>query len=105
MVFGRGAFCTRGSRNIGGKVVVTHIGAQRSDGFEKDAAVADRTNANFLQVLLREARKDPLIYLILAECRLILFEAKPPQPTSDVHGGAPVNLALHDPPGETCCLG
>jgi hypothetical protein len=30
-----------------------------------------------------------------------LFEAKPPQPTSDVHGGAPVRAALHDPPGET----
>jgi hypothetical protein len=34
-----------------------------------------------------------------------LFEAKPPQPTSDIHGVAPVRLALHDPPAETACLG
>jgi hypothetical protein len=34
-----------------------------------------------------------------------LFEAKPPQPTSDVHGGAPVRLALYDLPAETACLG
>ena len=25
--------------------------------------------------------------------------------TSDVHDGAPVRLPLHDPPGETDCLG
>ena len=25
--------------------------------------------------------------------------------TSDVHGSAPVRLALHDPPAETACLG
>jgi hypothetical protein len=36
--------------------------------------MTNRTNADFLQVLLREARKDPFVYLILAECRLIAFE-------------------------------
>jgi hypothetical protein len=29
---------------------------------------------------MRQARKDRLVYLILAECRLILSEAKAPQP-------------------------
>jgi len=32
---------------------------------------------------------NPCSGLILPECRLLLFEAKPPQPTSEVPGGAP----------------
>ena len=42
--------------------------------------MANRTNADFFQVLLRQARKDPFIYLVVAECRLILPEAQAPQP-------------------------
>jgi hypothetical protein len=45
-----------------------------------------------------QARQDRVVDLILAECSLILFEAKPSQPTSDFHGGATVRLVLHDPP-------
>ena len=67
--------------------------------------MSDKSDTKILQVLGRQARQDRVVDLILAECGLILFEAKPPQPTSDVHGGAPVRLALHDPPGETDCLG
>jgi hypothetical protein len=62
-------------------------------------------DAKLLQGLVRQARENRLVYLVLAECRLILFEAKPPQPTSDVHGTAPVRLALHDPPVATSSLG
>jgi hypothetical protein len=32
--------------------------------------VTDGTNANFLQVLLRQAAEDPFVNLILSECRL-----------------------------------
>jgi hypothetical protein len=46
-------------------------------------------DAKLLQVLFREARKNRLVYLVLAECRLILPEAKAPQPDHDVHNGAP----------------
>ena len=46
-------------------------------------------DAKVLQVLCRQARKDRLVYLILAERRLILSEAKAPQPDHDVHDGAP----------------
>jgi hypothetical protein len=67
--------------------------------------VPNHADAQVLQVLRRQVGQDLLADLILAECRLILFEAKPPQPTSDVHGGAPVRAALHDPPDETACLG
>jgi hypothetical protein len=54
------------------------IGAQSSDSFEDYPAITNRTNADFLQVLLREAREDPIAYLVLAECRLVSFEAKAP---------------------------
>ncbi len=49
--------------------------------------MTDRTNADFLQVLLREAREDPFVNLVLAEGPLVSFEAKAPQPKQDVHGG------------------
>lgn len=51
--------------------------------------MTDGTNADFLQVLLREAPEDPLVYLVVAERRLVSFEAQAPQPNHDVHDGAP----------------
>jgi hypothetical protein len=50
--------------------------------------MAQRCDAKLLQVLCRQARQDRLVYLILAEYRLILPEAKAPQPDHDVHDGA-----------------
>jgi hypothetical protein len=41
-----------------------------------------------LKGLVRQARKDRLVYLILAECRLLLPEAQTPQPGHNVHDGA-----------------
>src|SRR4029077_13625777 len=67
--------------------------------------MSDKSDAKILQVLSRQPRQDRVVDLILAEGRLILFETKLPQPTSDVHGGTLVRLPLHDPPGETACLG
>ena len=51
--------------------------------------MSDKSDTKILQVLRRQTRQDRVVDLILAECCLILFEAKPPQPISDVHGGAP----------------
>ena len=45
-------------------------------------------DAKLLQVLVREAREDRLVYLILAEGRLVLPEAQAPQPDHNVHDGA-----------------
>ena len=45
-------------------------------------------DAKLLQGLVRQARKDRLVNLVLAECRLILPEAQAPQPDHNVHGGA-----------------
>ena len=38
--------------------------------------------------------KDRLVYLVLAECRLILSEAQAPQPDHDVHDGGHNGLPL-----------
>ena len=46
-------------------------------------------DAKLLQVLFRQARKYRLVYVILAEGRLVLPEAKAPQPDHNVHEGAP----------------
>ena len=53
------------------------------------ATVPKRRDAKLLQVLVRQARKNRLVYLIFAECRLILPEAQAPQPDHNVHSGAP----------------
>jgi hypothetical protein len=37
---------------------------------------------------VRQARKNRLVYFILAECRLILPEGQAPQPDHDVHDSA-----------------
>jgi hypothetical protein len=39
-------------------------------------------DAELLQVLVREARKNRLVYLVLAEGRLVLPKAKAPQQTT-----------------------
>jgi hypothetical protein len=42
---------------------------------EKSAVVPERRDAQFLQVLCRQGQEDRLVYLILAEDRLVLCEA------------------------------
>src|SRR5262249_31983180 len=50
--------------------------------------MTDCCDAKLLQRLVRQARQDRLIYLVLAERCLVLSEAKAPQPDHDVHDGA-----------------
>jgi hypothetical protein len=50
----------------------------------------DNSDTKVLQVLRCQAWQDRFVDLIFAECGLILFEAKLPQPTSEVHDGTPV---------------
>jgi hypothetical protein len=42
-------------------------------------------DADLLQRLVREARKNRLVYLVLAERRLVTFKAEAAQPTPEVH--------------------
>src|ERR1700719_2080468 len=48
----------------------------------------DCCDPKLLQGLVRQTRKDRLVYFILAECRLILPEAQAQQPDHNVHDGA-----------------
>jgi hypothetical protein len=41
------------------------------------------------EMIFREVGQYALVYLVLAEYRLILFETKAPQPAHDVHNSAP----------------
>ena len=68
---------------------------QSSDSIEQLQSVPDCRDAKLLQGLVRQARKDRLVYLILAECRLILPEAQAPQPDHDVHDGRPQSGVAH----------
>ena len=47
-----------------------------------------RGDAKLLQVLVRQARQNRLVYVILAEDRLVLSEAQAPQPDHNVHSDA-----------------
>jgi len=48
----------------------------------------DTDNAHLLQVLLRQACQDLFVDFVLAESRLVLFEAEAPQPAPDVNSHA-----------------
>ena len=58
-------------------------------------AVPNRGDAKLLQGLVRQARKNRLIYVILAECRLVFPETQAPQPDHHVHNSAPTPGLLH----------
>ena len=53
------------------------------------AAMPERRYAKLLQILLRQARKNRLVYFILAKRGLVLPEAQAPQPDHDVHDRRP----------------
>ena len=94
-IFGSDVRDTGRGRHVSGGRVAAGIAAQHSDSFQEYPPVTDRTNADFLQVFLRETREDPLVYLVVAERRLVSFEAQAPQPNQDVHGGAPPQAHLN----------
>ena len=49
--------------------------------------MADRGDAEILQILGGQCRQYGAIDIIAAENRLVLFEPEPPQPPRDVHAG------------------
>jgi hypothetical protein len=56
-------------------------------GIEQLTTVSNDIDTKVLQVLGCDSRQDRLVYLVLAESRLIPFEAQAPQPIPDIHGG------------------
>jgi hypothetical protein len=65
--------------------------------------MTDDADAQILQVFRRQARKNRLVNLVLAERSLILSEAKAPQPDHDVHDGGLPLPSTHDRPNEKGC--
>jgi len=54
------------------------VESQGFDGVEQLTPMPDKSDTKILQVLRRQPQKDRVVDLILAECRLILFQAKFP---------------------------
>jgi hypothetical protein len=65
---------------------------QSSNGIEDFAAVPDNRDAEVREVLRRQVWQDRLVYIILAEFRLVPPEAQAPQPDHDVHYVQPQGL-------------
>ena len=55
-------------------------------------------DAKLLEGLMRRARKNRLVYLVLAEGGLVAFETQAPQPPTEVHDSALIQPKAHDPP-------
>ena len=68
---------------------MARIVAQSRDCIEQLSADDQVPYAELLQVLRREGSEVPLVYLVLAECGLVLAEAQAPQPDHDVDDGVP----------------
>jgi hypothetical protein len=81
-----------GSRNgrwVNGGCLTARLVTQRTDGIQQFAAVPQRGAAKLPEVLGREIGQNRFVYLILAECNLILSEAEAPQPTVNVQVQSP----------------
>src|SRR6476646_8825785 len=78
----------RGPRVNQGRLAAP-LAAQGSNGIQQLHTVSKRRDAKLLQVLVRQARENRLVYVILAADRLVLAEAQAPQPEHSVHRGAP----------------
>src|SRR6516162_5655984 len=82
------------------------VATKGGDSIEQLQPMPNCCDAKLLQGLVRQARQNRLLYLVLAECRLILPEAQAPQPDHDVHFGAPtIGGGAHHLPGQRGCPG
>ena len=54
----------------------------------KSLSRAPSGDTDLAEMILRQIVQNRIVDGVLAECRLVLFEAKAPQPTSEVHGDA-----------------
>ena len=67
--------------------------------------MTNRANADFLQVLGREAWQDLFGNLVLAKCGFVLPKTEAPQPDHNVHDGACNRSGGHHPLGQGGCPG
>jgi hypothetical protein len=62
------------------------LGAQLDDRLQQLATMADRGDAELLEVVGRQSRQYFGVDVILAECRLVSFKAEVSKPACDIHG-------------------
>jgi hypothetical protein len=97
---------TRRGPCVNGWRLAARVAAQGGDGLQQLHTVPNRNDAKLLQRLVRQARQDRFVYLILAEGCLIPPEAQAPQPDHDVHDGAPQSGGgAYHLPGKRGCPG
>src|SRR6202030_2382763 len=75
-------------RAVTGWRLAACVAGLRGDGRQHLHTVPNRGDAKLLQGLVRQTRKNRLVYVILAEGRLVPPEAEAPQPDHNVHDGA-----------------
>src|SRR5262249_51773631 len=85
----RYAWTTRRGASVSRRRLCAPIGTHSTNGVEEYPTMTNGTDADFLQVLLCQVGKDPLVDFVVAECRLVFFEAQAPQPDHDVHNQRP----------------
>src|ERR1700756_1705153 len=80
----------RSARSFGnGALLAARVATQSSDGIQELHTVTKRGDTKLLQVLVRQAWENRLVYVILAEGRLVFPETQAPQPDHYVHDGCP----------------
>jgi hypothetical protein len=84
-VFGRSARGTGRGRCVNRWRLDARVATQSGDGIQQLHTVPNRRDAKLLQGLVRQARKNRLVYVVLAERLLVLPKAKAPQPDHNVH--------------------
>src|ERR1700739_3094379 len=89
------AWGTRRGRCVNGWRLAARLVTQGSHRVQQLHAVPKRGDTKLLQVLVRQAWENRLVYVILAEDRLVLPEAKAPQPDHNVHDSTPNSGLLH----------
>jgi hypothetical protein len=82
MVHRRSATSRGDASTAAGPVVAVGITAHHSDSIEQLEPMPGCGDAKLLQVLVRQARENRLVYVILAEDRLVLAEAQAPEPSA-----------------------
>jgi hypothetical protein len=76
----------RRGRCVNGGRLAARVATRSGDGIQQLHPVPKRCDAKFLQVLVRQARENRLVYVILAEDRLVLPEASGGSGKPCVHG-------------------
>ena len=73
---------------------------ERANGFQ-ELETSTKRETHLAKMILREIVQDVGVDRVLAEYRLILFEAEAPQPSSEVHDDALIPPTVHNCTAET----